>query len=70
MPGRRFIFPGYGWIDFDTTIPSTEQQQSPAPDGTPPITVQTALFVTHGKVTEVDTAKKACKHVRYPNDFS
>ena len=54
----QVFFPGYGWIDFDTTIPSTEQQQGPAPDGTPPITVQTALFVTHGKVTEVDTLKK------------
>jgi transglutaminase-like putative cysteine protease len=54
----QVYFPGYGWLDFDTTIPSTEQQQAPAPDGTPPITVQTALFVTHGKVTYVDTAKK------------
>jgi len=54
----QVYFPGYGWLDFDTTIPSTEQQQAPAPDGTPPITVQTALFVTHGKVTEVDTLKK------------
>ncbi|HEY5407546.1 MAG TPA: transglutaminase-like domain-containing protein [Ginsengibacter sp.] len=53
----QVYFPGYGWLDFDTTIPSTEQQQAPAPDGTPPITVQTALFVTHGKVTEVDTTK-------------
>ncbi len=54
----QVFFPGYGWIDFDTTIPSTEQQQGPAPDGTPPITVQTALFVTHGKVTDIDTLKK------------
>ncbi|MEO8112047.1 MAG: transglutaminase domain-containing protein [Ginsengibacter sp.] len=54
----QVYFPGYGWIDFDTTIPSTEQQQSPAPDGTPPVTVQTALFVTNGKVTAVDTVKK------------
>lgn len=51
-------FPGYGWIDFDTTVPSTEQQQSPAPDGTPPITVQSAQFVSFGKVLNVDTAKK------------
>ena len=51
-------FPGYGWIDFDTTVPSTEQQQSPAPDGTPPITVQSAQFVSFGKVLSVDTAKK------------
>jgi len=54
----QVFFPGYGWIDFDTTIPSTEQQQAPAPDGTPPITVQTALFVTYGKVTAIDTLKK------------
>ncbi|MEP6951000.1 MAG: transglutaminase-like domain-containing protein [Ginsengibacter sp.] len=54
----QVFFPGYGWLDFDTTIPSTEQQQAPAPDGTPPITVQTALFVTHGKVTKVDTLQK------------
>ncbi|MDQ6763835.1 MAG: transglutaminase-like domain-containing protein, partial [Bacteroidota bacterium] len=54
----QVYFPGYGWIDFDTTIPSTEQQQSPAPDGTPPVTVQTALFVTNGKVTAVDTIRK------------
>ena len=51
-------FPGYGWIDFDTTIPSTEQQQSPAPDGTPPITVQSAQLVTFGKVLRVDTLTK------------
>ena len=51
-------FPGYGWIDFDTTVPSTEQQQSPAPDGTPPITVQSAQFVSFGKVLTVDTIKK------------
>lgn len=55
----QVYFPGYGWIDFDTTIPSTEQQQSPAPDGTPPITVQTALFVTNGKVLLVDTVEKS-----------
>ena len=51
-------FPAYGWIDFDTTIPSLEQQQSPAPDGTPPITVQSAQFVSFGKVLTVDTVKK------------
>ena len=54
----QVYFPGYGWIDFDTTIPSTEQQQSPAPDGTPPITVQSAQFVSFGKVLTVDTGNK------------
>ncbi len=54
----QVYFPGYGWLDFDTTIPSTDQQQAPAPDGTPPIMGQTALFVAFGKVNETDTAKK------------
>jgi len=54
----QVYFPGYGWIDFDTTIPSTDTQQSPAPDGTPPITVQTAWFVGNGKIESIDTAKK------------
>ena len=54
----QVYFPGYGWIDFDTTIPSTDQQEAPAPDGTPPVTVQTALFVTNGNVLKVDTVKK------------
>ena len=51
-------FPGYGWIDFDTTIPSTEQQEAPAPDGTPPVNLQSAYLVAHGNVLSVDTVKK------------
>ena len=54
----QVYFPGYGWIDFDTTIPSTDTQQSPAPDGTPPITVQTAWFVGNGKIETIDTVAK------------
>ncbi|MEP6615883.1 MAG: transglutaminase-like domain-containing protein [Ginsengibacter sp.] len=54
----QVYFPGYGWIDFDTTVPSTEQQQSPAPDGTPPINVQSAYFVANGIVTMVDTLNR------------
>ncbi len=54
----QVFFPGYGWLDFDTTIPNTEQQQSPAPDGTPPITVQSAFFVANGKVISIDTGSK------------
>ncbi|MEO5647128.1 MAG: transglutaminase-like domain-containing protein, partial [Chitinophagaceae bacterium] len=54
----QVYFPGYGWIDFDTTIPSTEQQEAPAPDGTPPVNMQSAYLVAHGKVLEIDTVKK------------
>ena len=54
----QVYFPGYGWIDFDTTIPSTEQQEAPAPDGTPPVNMQSAFLVAHGKLLSVDTVKK------------
>ena len=51
-------FPGYGWIDFDTTVPSQEQQQSPQPDQTPPLMSQTVWLVANGKALAVDTVKK------------
>jgi len=51
-------FPGYGWIDFDTTVPSTDQQESPQPDQTPPLNMQQAYFVADGTVTDIDTVKK------------
>jgi protein-glutamine gamma-glutamyltransferase len=54
----QVYFPGYGWIDFDTTIPSTEQQEAPAPDGTPPVNMQSAFLVAHGKILSVDTVRK------------
>ncbi len=54
----QVYFPGYGWIDFDTTIPSTEQQEAPAPDGTPPVNMQSAYLVAHGKLLSIDTTKK------------
>lgn len=47
-------FPGYGWIDFDTTVPSVDQQQAPKPDETPPLTMQQAWLVANGKVESVD----------------
>jgi hypothetical protein len=35
--GFKFTFPEYGWIDFDTTVGNDEAEQSPTPDGTPPM---------------------------------
>src|SRR6476646_1775038 len=51
-------FPGYGWIDFDTTIPDVNTQQAPQPDETPPLNMQDAYFVADGIVTSVDTIAK------------
>ncbi len=51
-------FPGYGWIDFDTTVPDLNARESPQPDETPPLNMTTAYFVGNGKVVSIDTIKK------------
>jgi hypothetical protein len=54
----QLYFPGYGWIDFDTTVPDQNTQQSPQPDGTPPMNTQQALMVADGQALSVDTVAK------------
>ena len=54
----QLFFPGYGWIDFDTTVPDQNTQQSPQPDGTPPMNTQQALLVADGQAIKIDTVKK------------
>lgn len=54
----QVYFPGYGWIDFDTTVPDAETQESPQPDQTPPMNTQQAYFVANGKVVKIDTVNK------------
>ena len=54
----QLYFPGYGWIDFDTTVPDQNTQQSPQPDGTPPMNTQQALLVADGQAISVDTVAK------------
>ena len=54
----QLYFPGYGWIDFDTTVPDQNTQQSPQPDGTPPMNTQQAMMVADGQAVSVDTVTK------------
>jgi len=54
----QLYFPGYGWMDFDTTVPDVNTQQSPQPDGTPPMNTQRAYLVADGKAVTVDTVAK------------
>lgn len=54
----QIFFPGYGWIDFDTTVPDVNTQQSPQPDGTPPMNTQQALLVANGEAVSIDTVSK------------
>ena len=54
----QVYFPGYGWIDFDTTVPDVNAQQSPQPDQTPPMDMQKAYLVADGNVIDIDTIRK------------
>jgi len=54
----QVYFPEYGWIDFDTTVGNEEAEQSPTPDGTPPMQPPKALLAVSGKINTVDTLKK------------
>lgn len=54
----QVFFPGYGWMDFDTTIPDVNTEQSPQPDGTPPLNLQQPLFVADGTLENLDTLHK------------
>jgi transglutaminase-like putative cysteine protease len=55
----QVYFPGYGWLDFDTTVGNdSENRPTPQPDGTPPMQPPKAWFAADGVVENVDTLKK------------
>lgn len=54
----QVYFPGYGWLDFDTTVGNSDAQESPKPDGTPPMQPPRAWLAVDGVVESVDTVKK------------
>lgn len=54
----QVYFPEYGWLDFDTTVGNEDAEQSPQPDGTPPMQPPKAWLAAEGKVTEIDTLHK------------
>ena len=54
----QVYFPGYGWLDFDTTVGNSDAQESPQPDGTPPMQPPRAWFAANGIIQDVDTIKK------------
>lgn len=56
----QIYFPGYGWLDFDTTIGAEESRESPQPDGTPPIQPPKAWLAATGTIVEKgDTASRS-----------
>lgn len=54
----QVYFPEYGWLDFDTTVGNEDAEQSPQPDGTPPMQPPRAWLAADGIIAEVDTLKK------------
>ena len=56
----QVYFPGYGWLDFDTTVGNDNDngRPTPQPDGTPPMQPPKAWLAADGKVEDVDTLKK------------
>lgn len=54
----QVYFPGYGWIDFDTTIPDENTRESEQPDQTPPLNMPQPYFVADGFVKTIDTVQK------------
>ncbi|BAV04615.1 transglutaminase-like enzymes, putative cysteine proteases [Filimonas lacunae] len=54
----QVYFPGYGWIDFDTTIPDQEAHDADQPDETPPLSMQQAYMVADGHIVSVDSTTK------------
>lgn len=58
----QVYFPGYGWMDFDTTVGNDEENRNtPKPDGTPPMQPPKAWLATEGVVEDIDTAKRIMK---------
>ena len=55
----QVYFPGYGWLDFDTTVGNDDESRpTPQPDGTPPMQPPKAWLAADGIVENVDTLKK------------
>ncbi|MDR2126228.1 MAG: hypothetical protein LBP63_05305 [Prevotellaceae bacterium] len=54
----QIYFPKFGWLDFDTTVGNDNMEESPQPDGTPPMQINKANFAGAGKITAIDTINK------------
>lgn len=55
----QVYFPGFGWLDFDTTVGNRDDDRpTPQPDGTPPMQAPKAWLAAEGVVVNVDTLQK------------
>lgn len=54
----QVYFPGYGWLDFDTTVGNDDVRESEQPDATPPLQPDKATLSFSGYVTAIDSNTK------------
>ncbi|MBX9448795.1 MAG: transglutaminase-like domain-containing protein [Taibaiella sp.] len=54
----QVYFPGYGWLDFDTTVGNDEARESDQPDATPPLEPKKATLTFSGYISSIDTSRK------------
>ncbi len=54
----QVYFPGFGWLDFDTTVGNSDAREAPKPDGTPPMQPPKAWLAADGVIDNVDTSRK------------
>lgn len=57
----QVYFPGYGWLDFDTTVGNDDARESSQPDGTPPMQPPKAYLAADGVIASIDTLKKSIR---------
>lgn len=57
----QVYFPGFGWLDFDTTVGNDDAQESPSPDGTPPMQPPHAWFASEGQIVTIDSLNKTLR---------
>jgi hypothetical protein len=57
----QVYFPGFGWLDFDTTVGNDDAQESPSPDGTPPMQPPHAWFASEGQIVAIDSLNKTLR---------
>ena len=61
----QVYIPGYGWLDFDTTVGNDDAHDAPKPDGTPPLQPPQAFLASDGIVSGVDTVHKTIQYQVY-----
>lgn len=57
----QVYFPGFGWLDFDTTVGNDEVRESEQPDATPPLQPDKATLSFSGYITAIDSNTKTIK---------